>query len=150
MSGSFLGSFGGHNCPLLSPSELPDQSFPSLVIPPTQITSFTEPGDDTSPSSSSPSFPAAAITYTPLSIAFSTAISRVSVVIIPPPKPCPPPRLNEIISASCATHQSTASAIPSSVPDPVESIALATNKSTFLDIPLSPPSATIIPAIAVP
>jgi serine protease AprX len=62
LSGSFLGSLGGQISPLLSPSELPTHKFPSLVIPPTQITSSTEPGEDTSPSSFSPSFPAAATT----------------------------------------------------------------------------------------
>ena len=55
-----------------------------------------------------------------------------------------------MISLSCETHQSTASAIPSSVPEPSELIAFATYKSTFFAIPFNPPSATIIPAIAVP
>ena len=135
---------------MLSPSELPDQTLPSLVTPPTQITFSTEPGDDTSPSSFSPSFPAAATTITPTSIASSTATSSESVVKIPPPNPCAPPKLREIISLSCDTHQSTASAIPSSVPEPSEFIALATYRSTFLARPFNPPSATIIPAIAVP
>ena len=63
LSGSCLGRIGlGHNLPLLSPTELPLQIELVLVTAPTQITSSTEPGDSTSPSSSSPSFPAAATT----------------------------------------------------------------------------------------
>jgi hypothetical protein len=63
MSGLFLGNIGlGQNLPLLSPTELPFHIWPFLAIPPTHMTSSTEPGDSTSPSSFSPSFPAAATT----------------------------------------------------------------------------------------
>ena len=91
LSGSLLGKIGlGQILPSLSPCELPVHIAPVRVTPPTQITSSTEPGDSTSPSSywmstapllmliplilplyqfplpfQSPSLPAAATTYTP-------------------------------------------------------------------------------------
>ena len=100
LSGSLLGKIGlGQILPSLSPCELPVHIAPVRVIPPTQITSSTEPGDSTSPSSSSPSLPAAATTYTPWLMASSTASSRASVVNKPEPNPCAPPRLREITSA---------------------------------------------------
>ena len=66
LSGSWRGKIGfGHNLPLLSPLELPDHTSPFLLTPPTQITSDTDPGEATSPSSLVPSLPAAATTKTP-------------------------------------------------------------------------------------
>ena len=64
--------------------------------------------------------------------------------------PCAPPRLSEMTSAPSSTHQSTASAITESVPEPSDPIAFATMSETPGETPVKPPSATIIPAIAVP
>ena len=151
LSGSSRGRIGfGQILPLLSPSELPTQMLPYLVIPPTQITSSTEPGDSTSPSSSSPSLPAAATTYTPSSMASSTDCSSASVEKKPEPNPWSPPRLSDTMSACCSTHQSTASAICSSSPVPSSPIALATSRLTPGALPCSPSRATTMPAIAVP
>ena len=102
-------------------------------MPPTDITNLSLDGCATSPSSSGPpSFPAAAITTIPKSIA-SLAASEESL----PEKglngiiPGAPPSDNEIICTPWSTHQSIASATIESSPLPFSESALATTKSTF-------------------
>ena len=86
----------------------------------------------TSPSSSGPpSFPAAAITTIPWSIASSAA----SLESLPPnglngSKPGAPPRDREMIWEPWSTHQSIASATIPSSPVPLPDNALATTNST--------------------
>ena len=65
--GLFLGNIGGNSLPLLSPIDDPCHKLPFTSTPPTQITVLTVPGEATSPSSFSPSFPAAATTTMPAS-----------------------------------------------------------------------------------
>ena len=150
LSGSCLGKCSGNRNPL-SPMDELLHTEPSVSMAPTQMTSKTLPGLATSPSSSGPpSFPAAATTNMPSSMARSTAASSASVSMKIQSMPCAPPKLSEMMSTPFSTHQSTASAMSVSDPVPDLEMALAMYRSTLGAIPGRRFLATKIPAIPVP